>query len=394
MNELQKKLLLGFAVMTSGLVLVGLFSQLVEYHPHGLDPLAREMYAEKLNEIRLREELAKTLDHGAVAYTPELVHDFGFIDPQTTQTHGFVVENRGTKPLSLTVASTSCKCTIGKIGKSVLHAGESTRVEMEWNTGLVSDDYEQVAAVTTNDASRPIISFTVKGTVRIPIGVEPPLPSLGKMDVGQEQERVFSIYSQSWDNFTLEELVFDDPKVQWSVEPHVVTSEDTSQTLQDAKAVMDVRVTYTPDRKGSSQIGCTARLLDPEGNAHEFPFQLRAYVRSPISFYSPDIRADEGLDFGTVTQGQTAKFSVVVRNRSGVDKPLKVLEVVPSCLDAEIEVLSGNASRLVIAIPEDCPEIVFNRETSRGYVSVGIPGDDSLSNWFPLWGAVAANDTN
>src|SRR5436190_13726073 len=96
----------------------------------------------------------------------ESVYHFGRMEPQTSGKHSFEVRNVGTAPLTLNVAGTTCKCTVGGVSANEVPPGKNAFVTLEWNTGYKFQSYSQSAEVRTNDKSMPVFSLEVTGKVR------------------------------------------------------------------------------------------------------------------------------------------------------------------------------------------------------------------------------------
>ena len=127
-------------------------------------------------------------------------HDFGRLDPHSTASHTFHVESVGDAALSIQILETSCKCTVGKLGNSVLLPGEKTGITLTWNTGYKAEEYEQAAIIKTNDPLNKTVKLTVKGAVRSDL-VMPSKIHLPRGDRGDVAKQNITIYSQLWDDF-------------------------------------------------------------------------------------------------------------------------------------------------------------------------------------------------
>lgn len=94
---------------------VTLLTLTVQYHPAGVKPHQREAYAEKMRKVKALREIVRNADPSTSPRVTanETSYDFGMVDPHTTLSHEFEVSNGGEIPLTLAVASTSCKCTVG-----------------------------------------------------------------------------------------------------------------------------------------------------------------------------------------------------------------------------------------------------------------------------------------
>ena len=140
----------------------------VHYKPYGVPDVLRAEYETKIADIKEREFLFQNAHKlsEAIAYMPTNTHDFGIMDPHGTASHQFEIHNKGSAPLALKMGTTTCKCTAGKLGSSLLQPGEQTTIELTWNTGYKVDEYEQSAFLLTNDPTVPEIEIKVKGEIK------------------------------------------------------------------------------------------------------------------------------------------------------------------------------------------------------------------------------------
>lgn len=389
MSQLSRRLLLGlggtfcFGTLATGLTLA------VKYKPYGVPDSRRQEYEQKLAELEQREQLLQQLDRVATprAVAPETSHDFGLIDPQSTSTHAFVIRNEGDDPLALKVAETTCKCTVGALADTLLDPGESTEVTMTWNSGQTADQYEQSAAVVTNDPRRERITFTVQGTVRAEF-VAPERVPFGVSDLDDPAETEFLVFSQHWHDFSVVDVEGDLDGLEWYAEP--VENDIPQLRDREARSAWQIRLLGLPNRYGDYE-GRLSLTVKPGNGGDEIVRTLEygGKVRAPIGFYGPAIHKNDGLDIGTVVAGKEHQFHLLVRARGAESRKIEVLDVKPSELTATLAPLQApGAYRLTVSVAADCPLVVFNAHEQHGYVQVGDPQDKGFSNWFPLYGAV------
>lgn len=123
-------------------------------------------------------------------------HHFGTMEQHSIGKHDFVIRNVGTAPLRLRVASTTCKCTMGKVGNDDLQPGESTKVHLEWEAKEFSLQYSQAAEIQTNDPDYPVIRLIIEGIVDQRVTVAPEmiaLPRLSSSDTTSTTIHVFTV---------------------------------------------------------------------------------------------------------------------------------------------------------------------------------------------------------
>ncbi len=394
MKSLPKVLLCGSLGIVVFAGVAFLLTSTVTYHPFGVPEYRREEYHQKLATLKVYSELAKQADETTrpIAVPAETTFNFGMVDPHATLSHSFVVRNEGELPLQLTVQETSCKCTVGELGSPFVPPGDETKVTLTWNTGYQADDYEQTAVVTTNDPLQKEIQLKVTGEVRAEF-VVPQAVTFETTDVGKPAKCSFYVYSQLWDDFVVSELESDLSGFQWTAEP--VSPGDIQLLDAEAKSAWKVEVTSAGNSRGefSADVSLTANPIDGSQPVMR-TLTMTGKVRAPISFYSPDIHRDEGLDIGTLNSGKEHLFHLLVRSRGDRERKIEVLDVQPKPLQASVQPVprQPGSYRLTLKIPKDCPMVMFNANTKHGYVQVGDPEDESYSNWFPLMGAVVTLD--
>jgi hypothetical protein len=112
----------------------------------------------------------------------KLVYNFGTMAQQDKGTHSWVVKNVGAADLEMWMVSSTCSCTIAKLRGStggekktvVITPGDSTTIDLEWETRNNTNEYRKGATIGTNDRSRPSFSLEVKGKVFPPLMMYPP----------------------------------------------------------------------------------------------------------------------------------------------------------------------------------------------------------------------------
>lgn len=364
-------------------------SAIVRYKPDGVPDNRRAEYEQKIAEIKLKNELleASTTTSSPSVSIAETSFDFGLLEPHTTASHSFQISNQGQDPLALEVLSTSCKCTTGILVNGLLRTGESTSVNLTWNTGREADHYEQTAVLKTNDPQRPSIELLVKGTVRAEF-VAPHEIGFSASDPGSAAKSSFIVYSQLWNRMTVESVTSDLGLFEWNAEPIDVDSPEVKDKNSRSAWRVTVFTTALEYGKYSGTIEITASPGDGNDQVTR-SVACSGKVRAPIGFYSPDIHSREGLDLGTMKSGELHQFQVVARVRGDVDRKIEVLDIKPDVLSASLEPMSQKGSyRLTITVPKDCPMVLFNSNHKHGYIQVGDPMDSKFANWFPIMGAV------
>ena len=385
-------------ILLSGILCLGSASAglalIVEYKPYGVPDSRRAEYESMLVDLERRANERERLKSRAVpnAVIPQRTHAFGMLDPHTSASHEFNIRNAGDAYLDLEVKQTTCKCTVGELGKSSLAPGESTVVRMIWNTGYQAELYEQTAELHTNDPALPVVQLTVSGTVRAQC-VAPQTITLPEQDLNESSETSFLVYSQLWDELAVTDVSADLPGFQWSTEP-VDPAVEAELVDTEARSAWRVTVSVLPQQYGSFSGQAVLQIVPPSGGEMiTREIQVHGGVRPAISFQSPDLHRHEGLNIGTLVSGEAYDFPIIVRQRSELNRRLEVLDVMPPTLRAKIDPLSTAGSyRLTVTVPENSASVMFNRDQQHGYVQVGDPRHPEFSNCFPVYGAIVELD--
>lgn len=129
----------------------------------------------------------------------DLVHEFGVLPQQTTESWKWTVRNDGKADLTLKLGSSTCKCTIAELGRdestgelktATIRPGASHVIRLEWSTREVTGKFEQSASIVTNDPERPELKFVARGEVRPPILSSPPTTAANLQEIPNAEGRV------------------------------------------------------------------------------------------------------------------------------------------------------------------------------------------------------------
>jgi len=91
--------------------------------------------------------------------------DFGKVKEGEVLKHEFVLKNDSEKTLNIKEVHTSCGCTASEVKKKKLQPGESTIVEVKFNTKAYSGVVQQFIYVNTDSLDKPIIKFIIKADI-------------------------------------------------------------------------------------------------------------------------------------------------------------------------------------------------------------------------------------
>lgn len=102
---------------------------------------------------------------GPKAATQQLEYDFGSVDQGTIVKHTFIISNTGGDALKIENVSASCGCTAAKPEKSELAPGESTNINVEFNTKGRSGKQRKSVYLDTNDPEQERLELKIYGLV-------------------------------------------------------------------------------------------------------------------------------------------------------------------------------------------------------------------------------------
>lgn len=91
--------------------------------------------------------------------------DFGQVKAGSILKHNFILKNETQKVLNITGINTSCGCTVSKIEKKTLSPGESTSIEVQFNTKGYLGPTQQYIYVNTDNLDNPILRYIIKADI-------------------------------------------------------------------------------------------------------------------------------------------------------------------------------------------------------------------------------------
>lgn len=142
-----------------------------------------------------RPKISETGPHPK-AVCDDMEHDFGMMKHLDSGSHTFVVKNEGEAPLELKTGETTCQCTVGEVGDTIIPPGESTVVELKWTIKNPSSRFEHSAEVWTNDPENRMILLLISGFVGRDVIFKPEggwnMGSIAAISEGRFEGMVFS----------------------------------------------------------------------------------------------------------------------------------------------------------------------------------------------------------
>ena len=99
-------------------------------------------------------------DTASIKFT-EYEHDFGRVTQGEKVVCLFTYENKGTIPLVISSASTSCGCTVSKYSTKPLAPGNTATIEVEFDTSGRSGRQSKTVTIRSN-ATKPVVLIKIK----------------------------------------------------------------------------------------------------------------------------------------------------------------------------------------------------------------------------------------
>jgi hypothetical protein len=277
-----------------------------------------------------------------------LIYDFGKMAQYEQGKHSWRIKNTGQKDLELwMIGKPTCSCTIAKLEnnqKATVKPGESTTIDLEWNTKNLAEDYSQGATFGTNDPAVDSFKLAVKGKNYPAVTVFPPemiqFPTMSNEEPHHTRIAVFSQDRPSTKVLRVR-----------SSRPAQIVSEFKPMTPAETK-ILKIEAGY------NVIVGVLPGM--PVGQFHEeliietdhpkrseVKMSVGGNVTGPISVVPPGLRVHD-----ITTKGTTRDLSVLVRG----DK------------ETHFEVLSAPEKLKVAVVPETSPGM-----KGRYRLSVTVP---------------------
>ncbi|MBN2543666.1 DUF1573 domain-containing protein [bacterium] len=161
------------------------------------------------------EEDVKLIE-GVHIFVPENTFDWGYTVNRQRLTHKYPIINMGTDTLRILNVRTTCGCTKRQMGKTVLAAGETTFVTLEFRTGGYRGRQRKSAYVTTNDTTNPRVQLSFTAMLDSTTQKFIPSPTFYNFGTteGNEYETAIKIYNKSLENVEFKVVDYPDNFVE------------------------------------------------------------------------------------------------------------------------------------------------------------------------------------
>lgn len=93
------------------------------------------------------------------------VWDFGKVKLGEVLQHNFTFKNETKSVLTIKALNSSCGCAVPQVKDKVLKSGQSTLIEVKFNTKGYAGPVQQYVYVNTDDLNNPIFRLIIKAEV-------------------------------------------------------------------------------------------------------------------------------------------------------------------------------------------------------------------------------------
>jgi Protein of unknown function (DUF1573) len=265
-----------------------------------------------------------------------LIYEFGKMAQQEKGTHTWRIKNTGETDLELwMVGKPTCSCTIAKLEnnqKASVKPGDTTTIDLDWNTKEFHDDYSQGATFGTNAPSLDSFKLSVKGKVYPPVVVFPPemiqFPTISNEETHRAR---IGVYSQDRPGMKVTKVT--------SSKPDLIVTEAKPMTAEEIKQLkIDAGYNVIVEVKPGMPVGQFHEALLIETDHPKRPqvkVSVGGKVIGPISVVPPGLRRHD------------------IRARDGASQDLALM--VRGAKETHFEVASAPEKLKVVVVPDDSP---------------------------------------
>jgi Protein of unknown function (DUF1573) len=264
-----------------------------------------------------------------------LIYEFGKMAQHEQGAHTWRIKNTGEKDLELwMIGKPTCSCTIAKLEnnqKATVKPGESTTIDLEWNTKTLPEEYSQGATFGTNAPSLDSFKLLVSGKVYPAVVVFPPEMIQFPTISNEEPHRTrIAVYSQDRPITKVTKVKTSRP-AQIVAEYRPMTPDETKQLKIEAGYSVSVEV-----RPGMPVGQFHEELLieTDHPKRSEVKVSVGGNVIGPISVVPPGLRMHD-----VTTLGTSRDLAVMVRGGK----------------ETRFEVASAPEKLKVAVVPDDSP---------------------------------------
>ena len=284
------------------------------------------------------------------------VFEFGTLPQRTTGKHSWPVKNEGEGDLEIWMISSTCSCTLAKFKdgkKAVVKPGETTEIDLEYETRENNGEYAKGAEIGTNDPSLPSFSLGVKGKVFPPVVTFPSDPLINLSTISSDQDDHVShvaVYSRDRPETKVVKVTTSNPNVVVTQAP--ISAEELKSIPPQMQAkggttlAINVKSGMTLGLFREEIVVTTDHPKQPELRITVAGKMIGAINLSPQQVVMHDVYSKAGA---------TVESMIIVREQ----RPTKI-EVVskPEKLKVEVAPIEGGGAgryRLIVTVPPGSP---------------------------------------
>lgn len=126
---------------------------------------------------------------GQVIKVEPRAYDFGTMKQQESRTTFLTVTNEGAGQLAIANVEADCGCTVPTLATNLLGPGESTQIEVRFDSKKFHGKQHKSIQIHSNDPMNPVVDVMIMADVQTPLVIDPPTQRLGftRSLVGDEQ---------------------------------------------------------------------------------------------------------------------------------------------------------------------------------------------------------------
>lgn len=348
---------------------------------------SRSTDAEAKGEMTHEEIVKKAVGTPRVEVIGGTSYAFGNMRLGETMSHEFPFRNGGDGPLVLTMGTSTCKCTIGDLEKSILEPGEQTMIKLSWTPKAATPDFSQSATIITNDPIKGEVQLSIVGKVGQSVVFSPSSLVLGDFsstEVSSHKLRVFS----HLEGVTVESFMWGDPNASKYV-TFSKTEIDPATDPDNAKAYKgyDVTVTIRPGMRIGPLNSRILASTSMEDKLDPIEVNVTGRVTGDTELIGgPSFDAEKAtLTMGSVSRkdGTEVRLQLSLQGPERVGAVPKVVSVIPAgSLEVEIgESRDGATKRLfpiTFRVPKGAPLAAYPGSNPKNFGKVVIkPSENS-----------------
>jgi hypothetical protein len=331
--------------------------------------------AEELTQASIKPQTEQATSEPVVEVPPPKivvenpVHDFGDIDPGSSQSCKFEFSNQGQGVLNITRIQSTCGCTVPELEKKTYLPGESGFVSVAYHAGPHSGATSKHLYILSNDTENPKSQLTIKANVIEKISYE---PKRFRLKLNQENANLGDIKIKSLDGkaFAISRIQIRPECMKIEYDPVVEADEFVLQPVVDVNKLKDIgngTISITLTHPSQKNISIPFDLLPPFKSDPATLIALNADPARPIrkTLY---VLSNYGENFEIQSVSASNDAIKIISQEFLGDKYEIILDIVPPSdlgtkrhFDSKLTVEIAGGEKLVI----NCVGSVSKKTTQK-----------------------------